>query len=1628
MRRTVLWVVAGLAVALVALVAIGVAVLPEILRRVVVRQVGTALDRPVTLERVELDVTRGRIALEGLEILDRDDRPLATMARLEARFRPRDLLRGHVRISDGTLEAPAVRIVRTGPTEYNISDLLRPRAAPEPGALAVTLERFAIVRGTVDVEDRTLTPPRVWRVENLTVDARSVSTDPSSAPGVVTLQAVAASAPISIWTTGFRLQPLAFHATVIARDVDGTLAGLYLPPTSPLLPKRATLDVSGTVQHATADGTRATLDIGFTNVELRRPGQDDTLVSAPAVRIQVEDLVLRAGALGVARAEVDAGRVTLMDTRAKPPRPIVAEQVRAEARGLGMAREAPPGVGTVRAIVAGSPVSVWVTNIRLAPLQLHATAVARGVDVTLARVYLPVDLPVQPERGAIDATAQIEVEAGGRTLIDMDAVVRDLALRRPAHFVGAPSIRLTAEDIGFETGAVTVARATMAADRLTIEDRTVTPVRTWPVQGLAVEASRLSSRPGDVQGIATIRATVAGATAAAWVTGLRLDPLELQATAVLRNVDLTLARVYLPSAAAVEPTAGRVNASVQVAHSAKSGTSMTGDAIVTGLDARDARGLRATSPSLRITMTDGRQQAETWSLGRIEVTGSGVVTDPRANAKFDLERLRVAGEDVTWPSRGPARIELGARLRDGGEVDLRGTAEMTAPPPRLAAKADLAATITSLDLAPVALYAPAATGVSGRVTGKLTTAVTYAGALTARVTGDLAVARLALDEGTRSLVAVPRVTATDLDVEWPRRIAMRRLQLTQPNVRLDRDAHGELPLITRFVPRTSGTAGSPAGGGATPQIPEIAAAEVVVEGGRVAFLDVSTPEPVRINVQRIELRMHDVAWPARTSARMRLDAELPRGGGLHVEGSIGGEPIRVDTRVELKNGAVQLVQPYLGLPGDVSGRVEVQLAVVGTVTPTLAFTARGTASGKRLALTDPKQTLLTIDAVEASGIDLAWPGRLTIDHARVQRPWARIERDRQGEFLLMNVFRRPARPGRSGTATVPVSPPAPLAFRVREAVLENSAATIVDGTTTPPARIEVDGGRLAVQEFVWPPRTPVKLQLTAPAPGGGKLEANATLELRPGRVDARVVLDQVDVAPAQPYLRIRGLVTGRLSGELALKLAFEPPAVQVTGDVQVQRFAVRDGERALVTVGRMDTSGIAVDWPKRVTVGNILLRRPRLLVERAENGEFELLGFITPAWAAAPTGPAAAPTGPAAVPTGPAAALTGPASALAGTPPRLDIATVSLEKASARFVDHTTEPAYAEELSDVELSLRGVTTAPGQRVTFRLGGAMPGGATFKAEGEFLTGDRPRVDVKVELRDVVLPRVNPYLEKYTSWTATRGSLTATAAYTLDGTEISARHDVTVKGLEVARAGGADEVERRLGLPLGFLVSLMKDARGEIKLSVPVAGDLSSREFDFTDAVWSAVKSLTVRVLALPFSRIGSLFVREDSKVEAIAIQPIVFGAGSAEVAGDMGPHIDRIAALLRDKPALKLGLSAVSTNADVDALKREKVLARLRGSVGTALGATVEEAARTEYRWRWPDRTPPETVDAIVAALAEVEPTPTEPLRELRPRRLETVREMFQRRGIDAARLVAGRRGPGLVEAAGVGRVELDLRP
>ena len=133
-----------------------------------------------------------------------------------------------------------------------------------------------------------------------------------------------------------------------------------------------------------------------------------------------------------------------------------------------------------------------------------------------------------------------------------------------------------------------------------------------------------------------------------------------------------------------------------------------------------------------------------------------------------------------------------------------------------------------------------------------------------------------------------------------------------------------------------------------------------------------------------------------------------------------------------------------------------------------------------------------------------------------------------------------------------------------------------------------------------------------------------------------------------------------------------------------------------------------------------------------------------------------------------------------------------------------------------------------------------------------------IDLVGELQSFKLPSVDPYASAAIGWVIKKGDLQYKVRFRLDGNQLSAENDVSIGQLQVAPASAGDEVKRRIGLPLGLIVALIKDQKGEIRASVPIAGTINDPKFAWSDAIWTAVKNVLVNVVTAPFKALGRLF--------------------------------------------------------------------------------------------------------------------------------------------------------------------------
>jgi len=730
-------------------------------------------------------------------------------------------------------------------------------------------------------------------------------------------------------------------------------------------------------------------------------------------------------------------------------------------------------------------------------------------------------------------------------------------------------------------------------------------------------------------------------------------------------------------------------------------------------------------------------------------------------------------------------------------------------------------------------------------------------------------------------------------------------------------------------------------------------------------------------------------------------------------------------------GLVQVV-PYLppmpavldsGVAGvDIAVKLELGTGpsglAVGLVTGDLALTS--------LALSQPGKSapflIVPRIAVGLKEVNLV-SREMTIASVDIEGVDLKAVRDKQERIDLLGLAEKPASPDplgspsaapRKATAAPPAAPgpPAPAAkaepeFKVTvEKVTLKAAATFTDeSVSVPPTVLKVSNLAVQLDDVTWPNVRPINLAVSMNPPGGGKIGAKGAVKIEP--LDLTLTLNTRDapIEPYRAYFPFPSIFGGRFSSDSQNRVRMVNGKLTALsrGNSWATDLTVKtaDGKETPLRMERMEINGIDFGWPTHARVARVLLRKPAAELDRGPDG-INVQKLFTPApkpGAQPAAAPAPTPAAPPAK-TGEAAATQGPLDTM-----DLHFKEITVEDGYVRFLDRTTQPPFSEDISKLAVTVKDLSNKKSQRANLLLQALIGGDSALDVRGELSAIGAPTyVDMVGELKKLALPAANPYVEGMIGWIIRRGELTTKLEYKIEQDKLDAKNDILVGNLRVAPARESDEVKKRIGLPLGLVVALLKDGDGNIHVNVPITGTLTDKQFDFSDAIWTAVRNVIVNILKAPFRAIGGLFTSGD-KIDEIKVDPVVFAAGSAVLSPELERQTVRVADFLRRSPYVSLSLTSLTSPADVETLKERAVAARLQKFQQEQGIADQAIALRRYYQVIVKDAQLPMSIEEQLVLLRKREPEPTGPLAELRQRRLDVTRERLTKvEGIAEARV------------------------
>ncbi|MCE5228505.1 DUF748 domain-containing protein [bacterium] len=284
------------------------------------------------------------------------------------------------------------------------------------------------------------------------------------------------------------------------------------------------------------------------------------------------------------------------------------------------------------------------------------------------------------------------------------------------------------------------------------------------------------------------------------------------------------------------------------------------------------------------------------------------------------------------------------------------------------------------------------------------------------------------------------------------------------------------------------------------------------------------------------------------------------------------------------------------------------------------------------------------------------------------------------------------------------------------------------------------------------------------------------------------------------------------------------------------------------------------------------------------------------------------------------------------TPLHIKVGRIAFEGDNRLLIrDEAARPAVMMVFQPMNLSITGLdSTKPDQPSPLLLTTRAGKYANIKIEGTVSPfAALPTAALVSRIESVELPKFTPYTQQYIGYRLASGRLTLITDLNLSGGILKSKNDLAMNmfELERLRPDEMDALSSQLGYPVNTALAMLRDGNGDIKLSIPVDGDLRNPQVGIGGVIRKALLNgstnsvrSAVQVIYAPLGAVVSVGGKLTGQ-GVMSFKPIVFAAGSRDLAPEAGKYLDQLAKTMQSRPGLRVSLAGYASPEDVPALPK-----------------------------------------------------------------------------------------------------------
>jgi hypothetical protein len=612
-----------------------------------------------------------------------------------------------------------------------------------------------------------------------------------------------------------------------------------------------------------------------------------------------------------------------------------------------------------------------------------------------------------------------------------------------------------------------------------------------------------------------------------------------------------------------------------------------------------------------------------------------------------------------------------------------------------------------------------------------------------------------------------------------------------------------------------------------------------IKNATIDIEDNSLPTPLKETLSNINFSISDITNIQNKKGRFGLSAQIEQS-QLDIKGSHELSNIQSSGTIALQDFPIKKLMPYLEpyLQGTITqGELEASLQYsikIEDQKPILSLDAIKANIHKINIYQEQKLIALEQLFIKGAVID-GNKNALLIEQIDIKKPYIDAILQPDGSLNLAQLIKQPKQASQQD---------APLSYHIQQINIDEGRVLFTDKFNCDHFQMDLHPISIQISNLNSEQIHPPQIKLTYE--NGQKVTFDGTFDPMTSSLEGDLIVAQFDLALFAPYLqKYLKADLAKLSLDLQSKISANKTSHTINASIDLSDLQLKNpsDKKLIASFKRLTLSKIYLDT-QSLTIKNISLQKPYAHVQINKDKSTSLQNIL--------------------LPQQPSKTSSHQKPLHTGVIEKLEI-----KEGQISFHDRSLQKEYHLDIGKLGGSITHIDLLTPSLSTIDILGRVGKFAQVKVKGKAnLLDPIQKSDIVIKLHNIDLAPLSPYTYNTIGYKINKGKLDSTNHIKIDKHKLESQNEILIEDITL----GEKSKDANSSIPLELGIALMKDIQGDIKLSLPVKGDLDDPSFHFGNVVAGLFFNTIIKTVASPFSLLGAIFDISDEELKHITYEP------------------------------------------------------------------------------------------------------------------------------------------------------------